>query len=38
MRMPPIVLCVTLLLLLSFAAQAPFVAPAAAQTKTKVQV
>ena len=37
MRMPPIALCVTLLLLLSFAAQMSFFAPAAAQTQTKAQ-
>ena len=37
MRMLPIALCVTLLLLLSFAAQAPVVGPAAAQTQTKAQ-
>jgi hypothetical protein len=37
MRMPPIALCVTLLLLLSFAAQLSFFAPAAAQTQTKAQ-
>ena len=37
MRMPPVALCVTLLLLLSPVAQAPFVAPAAAQTQTKAQ-
>ena len=37
MRMPPIALCVTLLLLLSFAAQAPVVGQAAAQTQTKAQ-
>ena len=37
MRMLPIALCVTLLSLLSAAAQAPFVAPAAAQTQTKAQ-
>jgi len=35
--MLPIALCVTLLLLLSFAAQAPVVAPAAAQTPAKSQ-
>jgi hypothetical protein len=35
--MPPIALCVTLLLLLSFAAQLSFFAPAAAQTQTKAQ-
>jgi hypothetical protein len=38
MRMPPIALCVTLLLLLSFAAQLSFFAPAAAQTQTKAQL
>jgi hypothetical protein len=37
MRMPPIALCVTLLLLLSFAARLSFFAPAAAQTQTKAQ-
>jgi hypothetical protein len=37
MRMPPIALCLTLLLLLSFAAQAPVVGRAAAQTQTKAQ-
>ena len=37
MRMPPTALCVTLLLLLSFAAQVSFFAPAAAQTQTKAQ-
>jgi hypothetical protein len=34
MRMLPIALCIMLLLLLSSVAQAPFVAPSAAQTKT----
>jgi hypothetical protein len=37
MRMLPIALCVTLLSLLSFAAQVSFFAPAAAQTQTKAQ-
>ena len=37
MRMLPIALCVTLLLLVSFAAQAPVVGEAAAQTQTKAQ-
>lgn len=37
MRMPPIALCMMLLVLLSSVAQAPFVAPAAAQTQTKAQ-
>lgn len=37
MRMLPIALCITLLLLLSSVAQTPFVAPAAAQTQTKAQ-
>jgi hypothetical protein len=35
--MPPFALCVTLLLLLSFAARLSFFAPAAAQTQTKAQ-
>jgi len=35
--MLPIALCVTLLLLVSFAAQAPVVGEAAAQTQTKAQ-
>src|SRR5215831_16870624 len=37
MRMPPIALCMMLLLLLASVAQTPFVAPAAAQTQTKAQ-
>jgi hypothetical protein len=37
MRMLPIALCVTLLLLLSFAAQVSFFAQATAQTQTKAQ-
>jgi len=37
MRMPPIALCMMLLLLFASAAQTPFVAPAAAQTKAKEQ-
>jgi len=37
MRMLPIALCVTLLSLLSFAAQVSFFSPAAAQTQTKAQ-
>ena len=37
MRMLPIALCIMLLLLLSPMAQAPFVAPATAQTQTKAQ-
>jgi hypothetical protein len=37
MRMLPIALCVTLLSLLSFAAQLSLFAPAAAQTQTKAQ-
>ena len=37
MRMLPIALCMMLLVLLSSVAQTPFVAPAAAQTKTKAQ-
>jgi hypothetical protein len=35
--MLPIALCIVLLLLLSFAAQVSFFAPAAAQTQTKAQ-
>jgi hypothetical protein len=37
MRMPPIALCVTLLSLLSCAAQVSFFAPAAAQTQTQTK-
>jgi len=37
MTMQPIALCIMLLLLLSPVAQAPFVAPAAAQTKAQPQ-
>jgi hypothetical protein len=36
-RMPPIALCMMLLVLLSSVAQTPLVAPAAAQTQTKAQ-
>ena len=35
MRMPPIALCMMLLFLFASAAQTPFVAPAAEQTKAK---